>query len=66
MAALHSPEIVSVGVHEPNKLGITAGANAIYAETGANPRDTELETSGHHGLDIQDCKNMFLECGFDL
>jgi len=64
LAALPCPELRSVGVHEPNLLGITAGANAIYAETGINPRDTEKETSGHRGLDILDCKQMLTEAGF--
>ena len=64
LAALHCPELGSIGVHEPNLLGITAGANAIYAETGINPRDTEVETSGHRGIDIMDCKQMLAEAGF--
>lgn len=66
MLAVHSPRITSIGVHEPNKLGITAGANAIYAETGYNPRDTANETMGSHGLTIEGCKKMFKECGFDI
>lgn len=64
LASLHCPSLRSIGVHEPNLLGITAGANAIYAETGINPRDTEKETTGHRGLDIIDCKNMLTEAGF--
>lgn len=64
LAALHCPELRSVGVHEPNLLGITAGANAIYAETGTNPRDTEKETSGNRGLDIAACRRMLTEAGF--
>ncbi len=64
LAALHCSTLRSVGVHEPNLLGITAGANAIYAETGINPRDTEKETSGHRGLDILDCKKILTEAGF--
>lgn len=64
LAALHCPELRSVGVHEPNLLGVTAGANAIYAETGTNPRDTEKDTSGHRGMDISDCKLMLQEAGF--
>jgi len=66
LVALHSPEITTVGVHEPNKLGLMSGANAIYAETGANPRDTEKETLGNRGLDIEACKRMYIECGFDI
>ena len=65
LAALHCPDLRSIGVHEPNLLGITAGANAIYAETGTNPRDTEKETSGNRGLDISDCKQMLTEAGFE-
>lgn len=65
LSALLSPELKSIGVHEPNLLGVTAGANAIYAETGVNPRDTEKETSGHRGLDILDCKQMLTEAGFE-
>ena len=64
LAVLHSPELKSIGVHEPNLLGITSGANAIYAETGINPRDTEKDTSGHRGLDVSDCKKMLSEAGF--
>ena len=64
--AIHSPQIFSIGVHEPNPLGLMSGANAIYAETGANPRDTESETLGHRGLDIEACKRMYTECGFDI
>ena len=66
LVALHSPQITSVGVHEPNKLGITSGANAIYAETGSNPRDTKQETAGSHGLTIEDCKQMYREGGFEI
>ncbi len=31
-----------LAVHEPNLIGLTSGANVVYAETGANP----------HGLDV--------------
>lgn len=64
LSALHCPELISIGVHEPNLLGITSGANAIYAETGINPRDTEKETSGNRGLDVLACKKMLTEAGF--
>jgi biotin synthase len=51
-------------VHEPNLLGLCAGANAIYAETGANPRDTVPDTKGRRGLDVSDCRDMLCEAGF--
>jgi len=64
LASLGSPDTRSIAVHEPNLLGLAAGANTVYAETGANPRDTEKNTTGHRGRDIRDCKMMLYEAGF--
>jgi biotin synthase len=64
LATLACPETRSIAVHEPNLLGLTAGANTIYAETGANPRDTEKNTTGHRGRNIKDCRVMLYEAGF--
>jgi biotin synthase len=64
MAALGCKETNSIAVHEPNLLGLCAGANTIYAETGANPRDTASDTKGHRGLDMNDCREMLCEAGF--
>jgi biotin synthase len=64
LASMGCPETRSIAVHEPNLLGLTSGANTIYAEAGANPRDTQKETSGHRGHDIDACKRMFYESGF--
>ena len=58
------PETRSIAVHEPNLLGLVSGANTVYAEAGANPRDTEKETSSHRGRDISGCKKMLYEAGF--
>ena len=65
LASLACPETRCIGVHEPNLLGLTAGANTVFAEAGANPRDTEKETTGHRGRDIKDCKTMLYEAGFE-
>jgi biotin synthase len=65
LATLACPETRSIAVHEPNLLGLTAGANTIYAETGANPRDTERNTAGNRGRNIEDCKMMLYEAGFE-
>lgn len=51
--------------HEPNMLGLIAGANLLWAEAGANPRDTEIETSKGRGLDVKTCIEMFKETGFE-
>ncbi len=41
----------AMGVHEPNQLCLLAGANQIYAEVGANPRDIEGDTEKNRGFD---------------
>lgn len=65
LASLACPEARNIAVHEPNLIGLTSGANAVYAETGANPRDTQSNTSGHRGRDVMDCRTMFHEAGFE-
>lgn len=64
LATLACPETRNIAVHEPNLIGLTSGANVVYAEKGANPRDTEEDTSGHRGRDIAACKTMLYEAGF--
>ena len=64
LATLACSETKSIAVHEPNLIGLTGGANTVYAETGANPRDTEKNTTGHRGRDIHACKMMLYEAGF--
>ena len=64
LASLACPETKAIGVHEPNLLGLTAGANSLFAEAGANPRDTQADTTGHRGRDIGACKTMLYEAGF--
>lgn len=64
LAALQCPDTRSIAVHEPNLLGLTSGANALYAETGANPRDTHASALGPRGWDIGDCRRMLYESGF--
>ena len=65
LASLGCPDTKNIAVHEPNLIGLTSGANVVYAEAGANPRDTEENTTGHRGRDIQACKTMLYEAGFD-
>jgi biotin synthase len=64
LATLELKETQQIAVHEPNLLGLAAGANTVYAETGANPRDTEADTSVNRGLDIVACRKMLYEAGF--
>ena len=54
-----------MSVHEPFLEGFKCGANIIMAESGANPRDTEPETSGNRGLNLVQCRKMLYEAGFE-
>lgn len=64
LAAMNVPETQSIAVHEPNLLGLAAGANTVYAESGANPRDPQAETSQHRGHNMPSCRKMLYEAGF--
>jgi len=64
LATLGCPETRNIAVHEPNLLGLAAGANVVYAESGANPRDTEADTEKNRGLDMAACRKMLYEAGF--
>ena len=50
--------------HEPNALGVNAGANLLWAEVGSNPRDNNAETV--RGLTVARCKDLYHECGWDV
>lgn len=58
------PTMAYMGVHEPNTLSYAAGANIITAESGANPRDIQLDTGKNRGMDMARCRKMLFECGF--
>ena len=64
LATLACSETQNIAVHEPNLIGLTSGANVVYAETGANPRDTETDTSVNRGLDMAGARKMLYEAGF--
>lgn len=65
LASFMVPTMAYLGVHEPNALGYTSGANIITAESGGNPRDTIGDTSQGRGFDMDRCRRLFLECGFE-
>ena len=64
LATLDCRETRNIAVHEPNLLGLAAGANVVYAESGANPRDTEADTEKNRGLGMVGCRKMLYEAGF--
>ena len=64
LASFDNPAMAYCGVHEPNQLAYVSGANIITAETGANPRDTNIDTAKNRGMDMADCRKMLWESGF--
>lgn len=64
LATLGCDATDNIAVHEPNLIGLTSGANVVYAETGANPRDAAVDTAGHRGLDMNGARRMLYEAGF--
>lgn len=64
LATLACRETRNIAIHEPNLIGLTSGANVVYAETGANPRDTVADTSTRRGLDMTGARKMLYEAGF--
>jgi biotin synthase len=64
LASLGCEATDNIAVHEPNLIGLTSGANVVYAETGANPRDEAADTASHRGLDMPRARKMLYEAGF--
>ncbi len=60
------PNLMMVSAHEPSVLFLRSGANRATAETGVNPRDTELDTSRHRGRTVADCHRMVADAGFSI
>jgi len=52
--------------HEPNVTGASAGANLLWAEAGANPRDTEKETEGKRGMTVKECARVLQEAEWKM
>lgn len=64
LAGASSKTMAYMGVHEPNTLGFTSGANIITAECGANPRDNASDTAKNRGMDMARCRKMLFESGY--
>jgi len=54
-------EVAGNCTHEPNVLGVTAGANLLWAEAGSNPRDTVNDTETSRGYDMARCREILSE-----
>jgi biotin synthase len=56
--------IRSMNVHEPIQMALLAGINQLYAEVGANPRDTQSETQNNRGFTQDMAWDMLEEGGY--
>ncbi len=54
----------SMNVHEPTQMSLLAGVNQLYAEVGANPRDTESKTELNRGFTCNKAWKMLSEAGY--
>ena len=55
---------ISMNVHEPNAVAMLAGVNQLYAETGSNPRDKEIDTRENRGYSIERARQMLEQYGY--
>ncbi|MEM5787130.1 MAG: hypothetical protein AAGU11_07410 [Syntrophobacteraceae bacterium] len=51
--------------HEPHTTSLLAGANLLFPEVGANPRDEAADSSHGIGRSAGDCSTMLRETGWD-
>lgn len=54
----------AMNVHEPIQAALMAGVNQLYAEVGANPRDTDSHTEQSRGFNPTAAWNMLREFGY--
>jgi biotin synthase len=55
---------VSMNVHEPMQMPLLAGVNQVYAESGANPRDTKSQTELGRGFSPRAAWKLLAEGGW--
>lgn len=66
LASAENPELRSIAVHEPDELGLRSGANSVYAECGANPRDLAADTAQSRGGSVARMTAMLAGAGWKL
>jgi biotin synthase len=54
----------AMNVHEPTPVALLAGVNQLYAEVGANPRDTDSHTEQSRGFNTEAAWQMLAEFGY--
>lgn len=56
----------AMNAHEVTPMTLLAGVNQLYAEYGANPRDTESETEKNRGFSVEQAWHMLWEAGYEI
>lgn len=56
----------AMNAHETIQTGLICGVNQLYAEVGANPRDSISETEKSRGLSVEDIKQLFIDAEFEV
>jgi biotin synthase len=51
--------------HEPHAISLLAGANLLFPEVGASPRDEQADTARGRGKSLASCRQLFLEMGWN-
>jgi biotin synthase len=54
----------SMNVHEITEISLLAGINQLYAEAGANPRDTDDNTENNRGYNISAIRKLLENSGY--
>jgi biotin synthase len=54
----------SMNVHEVTEMSILAGINQLYAEAGANPRDTDDNTENNRGYTVASTRKLLENSGY--
>lgn len=66
VARLVTRPLRAMNAHEVTQMTLLAGVNQLYAEYGANPRDTESETEKNRGFSVTQAWNMLWEAGYSI
>ena len=56
----------AMNAHEVTQMTLLAGVNQLYAEYGANPRDTESQTEKNRGFSVTQAWNTLWEAGYSI
>lgn len=56
----------SMNIHEVTPMTLIAGVNQLYAESGANPRDTEKDTASHRGYSVERIIELFKDAEYEV